>query len=165
MTRRRQKPDDDALFALPAGRRGRVESAVNKSVRRAWQDEALNELDAGLVTLARAQGRAVDVAEAARDVWALSRASGELRETLIRLRLDPTSRGASGDSLASFLAELAKPSPADPAGAAPVGDPPQSPPPDVRPGGLPPDAGAGPAADAVATPGRRRRPGGRTVDG
>jgi hypothetical protein len=123
MTRRRQKPDDAALFDLPAGRRGRVESAVNKSVRRAWQDQHLNELDAGLVTLARAQARSVDVAEAARDVWALARVSGELRDTLIRLRLDPTSRGASGDSFAAFLESISQPSAADPAGAAPVGDP------------------------------------------
>jgi hypothetical protein len=118
----RQK-SDEALFALPAGRRGRVESAVNKAVRRASLDKQLTEVDVALVTLARAQARAVDVAEAGRDVWALARVGGELRETLTRLRLDPTSRGGPRDSLADFLAQLATPTAADPAGAAPVGDP------------------------------------------
>lgn len=123
---KRRPPDDDALFKLPAGRRGRVEAAVNAAVRRARADGLLSDLDGGLITLARAQARAVDVAEAGRDVWAVSRAGGELRESLIRLRLDPTSRGANRDSLADFLQSLAEPTPADPAGAATVGNSPDA---------------------------------------
>lgn len=121
MTKRRADKDA-ALFALPAGRRGRVESAVNAAVLRARRDGSLAGLDDGLIALARAQARAVDLAEGARDLWALARVGGELRETLVRLRLDPTSRGASRDNLTDFLRSLAEPAPGDAAGAAPVGD-------------------------------------------
>lgn len=120
---RRPRPDDDALFALPAGRRGRVESAVNDAVRKARAAGQLGELDVALIVLARSQGRAVDLAEAARDVWAHARAGGELRETLRRLRLDPTSRGANRDALADFLAEIARPAAADDTGPPAVGNP------------------------------------------
>lgn len=123
---KRSRPEDDALFALPGGRRGRVESAVNAAVRTARAAGQLGELDQALIVLARSQGRAVDLAEAARDVWAHARAGGELRETLRRLRLDPTSRGANRDALADFLREIAQPAPADPAGSAAVGDPPDA---------------------------------------
>ncbi len=118
MARARRTTEDKGLFALPAGRRGRVESAVNKAITAARRQNLVDDLDGALITLARAQARAVDVAEAARDVWALSRAGGELRESLIRLRLDPTSRGAFRDDVAGFLADLAKPTAGDPAGAA-----------------------------------------------
>jgi hypothetical protein len=123
---KRSRPDDEGLFALPAGRRGRVESAVNASVRAARAAGQLGELDGALVVLARSQARSVDLAEAARDVWAHARAGGELRETLRRLRLDPMSRGANRDSLADFLRDLSRPEPATPdaAGPAEMGDPP-----------------------------------------
>lgn len=124
--RRRGAAAEEALFAVPPGRRGRVESAVNVAVRAARAEKTIGELDAGLITLARAQARAVDLAEATRDVWALARAGGELRESLIRLRLDPTSRGVGRDSsVADFLASIAGPAPAQPPGAATVGDPAQ----------------------------------------
>lgn len=119
---KRRPPTDEALFALPAGRRGRVEAAVNLAVRKARAEKLLTDLDGGLITLARACARAVDTAEATRDVWAVSRAAGELRDTLIRLRLDPTSRGADRDSLADFLQSLTEPTAADPAGAAAMGN-------------------------------------------
>jgi len=120
----RRKRDDAALFPMPAGRRGRVERAVDESVRRARAQNQISDLDQALVTLARAQARAVDVAENARDVWALARAGGELRETLIRLRLDPTSRGVTRDGLADFLAALGSPAAGtEPPGQAAVGDP------------------------------------------
>src|SRR5262245_39821627 len=120
----RRRPDDEGLFRLPAAGRGRVEKAVNSAILAARKESTLGPLDDGLITLARAQARAVDVAEAARDVWALARVSSELRESLIRLRLDPTSRGASRDQLADLLRSLGEPTPGDPAGPAPVGDPP-----------------------------------------
>ena len=123
MTRRRGEKED-ALFNLPAGRRGRVERAVSSAVIRARRDGSLGTVDDGLIALARAQARAVDLAEGARDLWALARVGGELRETLVRLRLDPTSRGANRDSLTDFLRSLAEPTPGDPAGTAEMGDPP-----------------------------------------
>jgi hypothetical protein len=121
----RKRDGDAPLFPLKAVRAGRVERAVNDAVRRARADELISSLDDAMVTLARAQARAVDVAEAARDVWALARAGGELRETLIRLRLDPTSRGVvTRDGMAEFLADIRRPTDPDPASAGPVGDPP-----------------------------------------
>lgn len=113
--------DKGALFDLPAGRMGRVERAVNTAITAARRDGALIDVDTAALTLARSQARGVDLAEGGRDVWALARIGGELRETLIRLRLDPVSRGASRDQLADFLASLTEPTPPD-AGTGAMGD-------------------------------------------
>lgn len=118
--------DKGALFDLPAGRMGRVERAINTAIAAARRDGALIDVDTGALTLARSQARGVDMAEGARDVWALARIGGELRETLIRLRLDPVSRGASRDQLADFLASLTEPTPGAAAGTAAMGDTPNA---------------------------------------
>lgn len=117
MTRRRR---DAALFDLPAARKGRVEVALDRAIAAARDVKSLSALDAAIVTLARAQARGVDAAEGARDTWALAAIGRELRETLIRMRLDPASRGVGADGLAEFLAALSTPDPAGPA----VGDTP-----------------------------------------
>jgi hypothetical protein len=109
------KRDTSALFDVPAGRVGRVERALNSALTAARRAKTLADVDAGAIALARAQARAVDVAEGARDVWALARVGGELRETLIRLRLDPVARGAGGDQVADFLKAISAPTGADPA--------------------------------------------------
>lgn len=119
MTRRR-RARDDALFPLPAARKGRVEVALDRAITAARDAKSLSALDAAIITLARAQARGVDAAEGARDTWALAAIGRELRETLIRMRLDPASRGVGADGLAEFLAALAHP---DPPGTA-VGDTP-----------------------------------------
>lgn len=118
--------DKGALFDLPGGRMGRVERAINTAIAAARRDGALIDVDTGALTLARSQARGVDLAEAARDVWALARIGGELRETLIRLRLDPVSRGATRDQLADFLASLTEPSPPTAGNETPMGDAAQS---------------------------------------
>jgi hypothetical protein len=160
----RRKPDAP-LFALPAARRGRVERSVDDAVRAGRADNRIGSLDGALVALARAQARAVDVAENARDVWALARIGGELRETLVRLRLDPTSRGVNRDSLAEFLTALGRPAATDPASPAVVGYEPDRGPADVRADGHPPYVGAGLGPDAVAEPSRKRRTRDRPSDG
>jgi hypothetical protein len=104
-----RKRDTSALFDVPAGKIGRVERALNTALAAARRARSLADVDAGVIALARAQARGVDVAEAARDVWALARVSSELRETLIRLRLDPVARGAGGDQLADFLDRIGRP--------------------------------------------------------
>lgn len=106
MTRKR---DTSALFDVPAGRIGRVERALNVALVAARRAGSLADVDAAVIALARAQARGVDVAEGARDVWALARVSSELRETLARLRLDPVSRGARGDQLVDFLERIGRP--------------------------------------------------------
>lgn len=105
----RRARDSSALFDVPAGRKGRVEAGLDKAVAAARRSGGLAEVDTAVLTLARAQARACDVAEAARDVWALARIGGELRETLVRMRLDPVSRGANRDQVVEFLRDLANP--------------------------------------------------------
>jgi len=109
------------LFDLPPGRKGRVERAVDAAIAAARRDGALADVDGAALTLARAQARGVDIAEAGQDLWALARIGAELREMLQRLRLDPVSRGGQSDDVRDFLADLARPAPSSPA---PVGDPP-----------------------------------------
>lgn len=120
----RRKADQDGLFKLAQSQR--TERAVNTAVRRAQKTGSLDtELDAGMTALARVLARAIDqTSSTGGDRWLLPRLVGELRETLIRLRLDPTVRGADHNELADFLASLSKPESgqAD-AGGAEVGDP------------------------------------------
>jgi hypothetical protein len=116
----RRPAEQPPLFAGPKIRKGRVEVAVDKAVRAAQADKAIGPLDAGLIALARTLARSLDGAAAGGDRWVTARLAGELRETLARLRLDPTSRGAHRGELAGFLADLARPDPGGPA----VGDTP-----------------------------------------
>jgi hypothetical protein len=113
----RKPAEQPALFASGRARKGRVEVAVDKAVRAAQKEHTLGELDAGLVALARTLARSVDGAAAGGDRWVTARLAGELRETLARLRLDPTARGADRAELADFLASLGRPT---------VGDTPKS---------------------------------------
>lgn len=103
------KRDPAALFDVPRGRRGRVESALERAIAAARKAGALADADAAALTLARAQARGVDIAEAANQLWALAAIGRELRETLIRLRLDPVSRGGDRDSIIEFLRSLGTP--------------------------------------------------------
>jgi hypothetical protein len=123
--RRRTSPEP--LFGLPAGRKGRVEAALDKAIAAARQAGNLSDVDGAAITLARAQARGVDAAEGGRNPWALAALGRELRETLIRLRMDPVSRGGNRESIAEFLAALGRPTPGEPSsgdGAGPaVGDP------------------------------------------
>jgi len=111
----RRPADQPALFDPRKPRKGRVELAVDKAVRAAQADKAIGTLDAGLVALARTLAASLDGAAGADDRWVTARLAGELRETLARLRLDPTARGAHRGELAGFLADLGRP---DPGGAA-----------------------------------------------
>jgi hypothetical protein len=116
----RRPTDQPALFDPKKSRKGRVELAVDRAVRAAQADKAIGTLDAGLIAQARTLAAALDQSAADREGWLVARLAGELRETLARLRLDPTSRGAHRGELAGFLADLGRP---DPGGAA-VGDTP-----------------------------------------
>jgi hypothetical protein len=91
-----------------------VEAALDKAVTAARTAGSLSDVDAAAITLARAQARGVDGAESARNPWALAALGRELRETLIRLRMDPVSRGGNRESIAEFLAALGRPTPGEP---------------------------------------------------
>jgi hypothetical protein len=74
---------------------GSVEAAVRRSVEAA----GLPASDEGAGALATACAKAVDVGNRRLDPYAVAAAARELREQLIRLRLDPASRddGSGGD--------------------------------------------------------------------
>lgn len=102
------------------GHSRRVQLGVNAALRRGTQDGFLDAaLDAGLVALCRTLAAQIDAhVNTAGDGWLLVRMAAELRETLTRLRLDPTTRGATTDNLDDFLRSLAEPT-------GPLGDAPQ----------------------------------------
>lgn len=99
---------DDQLpgLAVPEQPAAALQTAVAAAVKAA----SLDDRDAGMAALAVSCARAVDLAHGRRDPYAVATAARELRETLIRLRLDPASRmGADAGSVEGFLASLATP--------------------------------------------------------
>lgn len=85
------------------GRAGYLQRAVAAAVDAA----SLDDRDKGMGALAEACGRAIDLAQGRGDVYAVTAAARELRETLVRLRLDPTSRlGNDAGQVEQFLAGL-----------------------------------------------------------
>lgn len=96
--------DDGALFGaddVPAGRTGALERAVRAAVTAA----CLDDRDKGAGELAAQMARAVDVAaNVRRDPYGVAAAGRELRECLIRLRLDPVARlGNDAGGLQTWL--------------------------------------------------------------
>jgi hypothetical protein len=85
-----------------------VEAAVRRSLKAAADAGLLGEVDAAAGALAAGCARAVDVGLTRNDPYAVAAAARELRETLVRLKLDPTSRdGGDGDEFGALLRELA----------------------------------------------------------
>ena len=121
MSRRRATVGEQLALDVTGGNApaGRVERSVASALKAAHSAGDVDlRLDAGLATLARELGRAVDVAGVKRDAYAVATASRELREVLARLRLDPTSRRGTDTeqaALAELLAKLSTPSTPTPA--------------------------------------------------
>lgn len=91
------------MEAAPVGRAGYTQSAVKAAV----EASSLDDRDTAMAALAEACGRAVDLGHARGDVYAVTAAARELRETLIRLRMDPVSRlGNDAAQVEGFLAAL-----------------------------------------------------------
>lgn len=84
------------------GKARRVERAVVDATCAA----GLKPVDAAIAALAVELGRAVDVASVRNDPYGVATAARELRETLIRLKLDPASREGTADGFASWLDSL-----------------------------------------------------------
>lgn len=109
------------LGDLAAPPPGLVERSYRRAVAAATRQDddgppaavALDDTDAGLVGLALALARAVDLAAAKKDVRGVALVAKELRETSTRLRLDPTARGTVNDPIAALFAELGTPSAVD----------------------------------------------------
>lgn len=105
---KRKAPAQPSLFG-PSGKR-RCKAAVDKAIRRAQREGMLAaELDGGLCAVARTLAEALDESSAdGGDRWLLARLTSELRETLIRLKLDPSARETNEpDELKQLVAMLA----------------------------------------------------------
>lgn len=105
----RGAPNQATLFDL--AKTQRLERATDLAIRRGYIESVIDRnLDASMVTLARTLARAIDeAASAGGDRWLLARLTGELRETLIRLRLDPVSRGGDRNEFAELLDAMRTP--------------------------------------------------------
>lgn len=95
---------------LPDLPEGPVEQQIRAAADAARSAELLEPVDAGAVELAIALGRAVDLAAARRNAYAVAAAARELREVLAQLLMVPAARnGGSSESLEELLAGLATP--------------------------------------------------------
>lgn len=111
MSTRRKPHQAEQLALFGAARTQRVKRGVDLAIRHGQAANFCDStLDAGLIALARTLAVQIDTcASAGGDGWLLARLAGELRETLTRLRLDPTARGATSDNLDDFLRALSEP--------------------------------------------------------
>jgi hypothetical protein len=98
--------DETLDVEVPSHPVGDVERAVRASIK----DAALDDRDGAAAELAASLARAVDLAHGRRDPYAVATVGRELRETLIRLRLDPTSRlGNDAGNVATWLERISNP--------------------------------------------------------
>lgn len=96
------------LSGLDDGPAFMVEQAVRRSLRAAADANLVGELDAAAGALAAGCARAIDFGLKRRDPYAVAAAARELRETLVRLKLDPASRDTGDDDgLGQLMRELA----------------------------------------------------------
>lgn len=95
------------LDGLETGPAAMVEAAVRRSLRAAASAQLVGELDAAAGALAAGCARAVDHGLTRHDPYAVAAAGRELRETLVRLKLDPMSRDTGDDDLGDLMRQLA----------------------------------------------------------
>lgn len=92
---------------LDNGPAAMVEGAVRRSLRAAADAGLVGELDAAAGALAAGCARAVDHGLKRHDPYAVAAAARELRETLVRLKLDPLSRdGGEDDDFGKLMREI-----------------------------------------------------------
>lgn len=101
-----RRPQAGQASLLDAGDVDRPVRHVEAAVRRSVEAADLADVDAGGGELAVACARAVDVANRRLDPYGVAAAARELREQLIRLRLDPASRDDGGASDAEWFRRL-----------------------------------------------------------
>lgn len=105
MGEQRRPASDEPIAGLdvPTGTAGYAQTAVTRAIEAALLDDR----DKGTGALAIACARAVDLAQARRDPYAIAGAARELRETLTALRMTPASRdGADAGGAAAWLESL-----------------------------------------------------------
>lgn len=112
MTKPKDNPRQPAVGQAELIGRGDVDRPVRRveaAVARAVDAANLDDRDLGMAALAVECGTAVDVASRRLDPYGVAAAARELRETLVRLKLDPVSRDGTGDDLEALLAQLSAP--------------------------------------------------------
>lgn len=98
---------DEALPGLDDPHAGTAPGWLQATVTAAVKAAQLDDRDRGMGGLAIACARAVDLAQGRGDPYAVASAARELRETLVRLRMDPASRmGNDAGNVESWLAGL-----------------------------------------------------------
>jgi hypothetical protein len=96
-------------FVVPSPAAGRMERAMVDTIALAAERGLVDDLDEALAQAAVELARSIDLANAgAGDPYAISQPAAQLRETVVLLRLDPASRGATAsDPFDEFLAGMA----------------------------------------------------------
>ena len=98
---------DEALPGLDNPHAGTPPGWLQAKVTEAVAAAQLDDRDKGMAGLAIACARAVDLAQGRGDPYAVASAARELRETLVRLRMDPASRmGNDAGNVEAWLAGL-----------------------------------------------------------
>ena len=100
MTTTNRRDDGQGMLdvgSLDNGPASMVEQAVRRSLKAAADAKLVGELDAAVGALAAGCARAVDHGLKRHDPYAVAAAARELRETLVRLKLDPLSRDTGDD--------------------------------------------------------------------
>lgn len=108
MTRPRRS-GSEALFPEPPAapfRKGRHERQLDAAITTARAEGSLAPTDAGLITLLRALGRALDGAEKTEQPYAVAQVARELRATLDAARLTPANRAGTTDPFAALMESL-----------------------------------------------------------
>lgn len=113
--------DDELQLQLPlpelqqsAARQLGTMGPTERAVRSAIAGAQLDDRDAGGAEVACQQARAIDAAQAKGRDYAIAQLSRELREQLMRLRLDPASRlGNDAGEIAGWLQRIATPTAKD----------------------------------------------------
>jgi len=90
---------------------GQLLRSTNVSIARGYVEAIIDrKLDAALVAAARTLARAIDEEAApGGDRYLLAKLIAEFRDTVIRLRLDPVSRGGDKNDFAGLLDSLRTP--------------------------------------------------------
>ncbi|MDK4252613.1 hypothetical protein NLL32_00695 [Corynebacterium propinquum] len=109
----KKSAQNNALFDvsdLPRRPAGRHEQELDRAIEHAQKSGAVDALDAGLVSLARANAWALDEAEANALPYAVANLTPPFREVLAELGLTPAARNnandtALNDALTQLLAD------------------------------------------------------------
>lgn len=97
----KKPPQNNALFDvsdIPRRPAGRHEQQLDRAIEHAQQSGAVDDLDAGLVSLARANAWALDEAEANGLPYAVANLTPPFREVLAELGLTPAARNTANDN-------------------------------------------------------------------